>query len=211
MNKIKPRVNDFYSITALHYVNGGEQALFHFNYLMNCVINDVNSAASPELNTVHAHILHKGHNKDRSLDTSYRTISTCPLLAKALDVYVRELSIDKMEDVQAETQFQGSGTSHEHAAILLTEVIHQATVIDKKPVFALFLDARSAFDFALLQILARRLFLDGIQDQKLAYIIKRLENRKTFCEWNRQLMGPINDSQGLEQGGVNSSEFYPTS
>ena len=26
-------------------------------------------------------------------------------------------------------------------------------------------------------------------------------NRITFCEWDKQLMGPINDEQGVEQGG----------
>ena len=33
-------------------------------------------------------ILYKGHGKDKESDRSYRTISTCPLLAKCLDIYV---------------------------------------------------------------------------------------------------------------------------
>ena len=32
--------------------------------------------------------------------------------------------------------------------------------------------------------------------------------RQTVLDWNGQLMGPICDEQGLEQGGVSSSEFY---
>ena len=30
----------------------------------------------------------------------------------------------------------------------------------------------------------------------------------TFCEWNKIIMGPINDEQGIEQGGVSSSDLY---
>ena len=37
---------------------------------------------------------------------------------------------------------------------------------------------------------------------------KRLKNKKTFCEYDKQLMGPIQDNKGLEQGGVKSSDEY---
>ena len=29
-----------------------------------------------------------------------------------------------------------------------------------------------------------------------------------MCEWDRILMGPIRDDYGVEQGGINSSEYY---
>ena len=61
----------------------------------------------------------------------------------------------------AETQFQGKALSHEHSALLLTEVIQHTINDENKPLYALFLDAKSAFDRALHQILCRRLFLDG--------------------------------------------------
>ena len=101
---------------------------------------------------------------------------------------------------QAETQFQGKGLAHEHSGLLLTEAIEHALSIEKKPVFVLYLDAKSAFDFALFEILCRRLYLDGTRGQNMSYIIRRLENRITFCEWDKQLMGPIHDEQGVEQG-----------
>ena len=78
----------------------------------------------------------------------------------------------------------------------------------KKPIFSLYLDAKSAFDKALIQVLGRRLFLLGTKNQDLSYIVRRLENRITFCEWDKIMMGPINDELGLEQGGKFSSEFY---
>ena len=72
----------------------------------------------------------------------------------------------------------------------------------------LYLDAKYAFDLVLTEFLINNLFHYGIQDQGLLLINERLRNRKTVCEWDRQLMGPINDKWGLEQGGKNSSEFY---
>ena len=33
-------------------------------------------------------------------------------------------------------------------------------------------------------------------------------NRRTFIDWEGNLIGPIIDESGLEQGGVPSSDFY---
>ena len=94
LRRIKPGVNDIFSVTANHFINAGSAGLVHFNLLLNALLIDVNNCTVEELNTVYALMLYKGHKKDRTLDSSYRTISTCPLLAKGLDIYVRDLSID---------------------------------------------------------------------------------------------------------------------
>ena len=80
--------------------------------------------------------------------------------------------------------------------------------IKKKPVFALFLDAKSAFDRVLKKVLIRRLFLAGTDGHDLLYLDQRLGNRQTYCEFDKRLMGPINDTRGLEQGGLSSSDMY---
>ena len=120
--KMKSRVNDFYSITTLHYINAGEAGFLHFNFLLNCIIQDVNNASIEELNSVYALLLHKGHGKIRTSDKSYRTISTCPMLSKALDMYIRDLHLEKWQSQQAPTQYQGEGSSHELAALLVTSL-----------------------------------------------------------------------------------------
>ena len=208
LQKMRPHVNDFFSVTALHYLNGGEEAIRHLCFLINAIIDNINNSSLPELNTVFANILHKGHGKAKNLDSSYRTISTCPLIAKVFDTYIGEIESTHWESVQAETQFQGKGLSHEHSALLLTEIIQYSLFEDKIPIFALFLDAKSAFDKALVEILCRRLYLDGTTGQNLSFIMRRLQNRITFCEWNNELMGPIIDELGLEQGGKLSSDEW---
>ena len=118
---MKKQVKDYFSITTLHYINAGHAGVEHFHFLMNCIIDDVNNASIEELNTVYALLLRKGQGKLKTLSSACRTISTCPLLSKALDIYIRDLNIDKWKDQQALTQYQGEASSHELAALLYCE------------------------------------------------------------------------------------------
>ena len=111
-------------------------------------------------------------------------------------------------DSTADTQFQRPASSHELAAITLTEVVNFSTKINSKPAFVLYLDAKSAFDLVLREFLISDLYELGVSDQSLLLINQRLKNRKTICEWNQTLMGPIQDECGVEQGGPNSSDYY---
>ena len=110
-------------------------------------------------------------------------ISSCPFIAKTVDIYLGDLSKDDWNTKQAETQFQGDGMSHEMAALLLTTTIYHS-LSAKKTIFVLLLDAKSAFDRVLRQILVRRLFLDTEPDQRVRYWDLRLSNRTTFCQWD---------------------------
>ena len=208
LQRLKPHVNDVYGITADHYNYAGPAGWKHFHLLLTTLLNDVNLTTIEEVNVVYACILFKGHGKDKSLDRSYRTISTCPVVAKALDLFIRDLSISDWNLDQAETQFQGEGSSHELAAVLLTEVIQHSLYSLNKPVYTLYLDAMSAFDVVLKELLVRNLFHCNTNGDTLLYINNRLENRQTCIDWEGQIMGPIVDERGLEQGGVSSSDLY---
>ena len=205
---MKSSVKDFFSITPMHFINAGIKGLTHFNFLLNAVIQDVNNSTIEELNVVLAILLHKGHNKSKTDHQSYRTISTCPVLAKALDSFIRDLNVDKWDIVQADTQYQGAGSSHELASLLITETIQYSLYTSKKPIFQLYLDARSAFDNVIIQYFIRNLYFSGTDDSSLLYINNRMTNRKTYCEWNKVVVGPINDEKGFEQGGGYSSDGY---
>ena len=208
LRSIKASVIDLYSVSARHYINGGIPAIKHFQLLLNAVLTDINNYAIAELHAVHAIVLYKSHGKDKTSDRSYRTISSCPFIAKCADKYVGLLENEAWEASEAETQFQGRGRSHEHAGLLLTEAINLTVTVSKKPVFCLYLDAKSAFDRALREILIRRMYLDGTEGSSLLFFEERLKNRRTFIEWDNKVMGPIHDQQGVEQGGPNSSDQY---
>ena len=172
------------------------------------LISDVNLSKLPELNAVYACVLFKGHGKDRHDSQSYRTLSICPLLVKALDLYIRQLELDKWELVRPETQYQGEGSSHELAALLLTETVLHGLHTLNSPVYVLYLDARSCFDSVLRELLILELYSAGTRGETLQFINNRLANRTTYLEWDKVLMGPLFDELGLEQGGVGSSDYW---
>ena len=183
-------------------------ACSHFHKLLNYFLEDINNTSIHEVNAAYACILFKGHNKEKSSCRSYRTISTCPLVAKALDLYIRDLNVESWNKQQASTQYQGEGSSHELASLLLIECIQYSTVTLKKPLYILYLDAQSAFDVVQRELLIRNLHHAQPLSQSLLYINNRLQHRQTYVDWNGILMGPIHDQQGLEQGGVSSSDLY---
>ena len=76
------------------------------------------------------------------------------------------------------------------------------------PVFLLLLDAQSTFDRVVVEHAIRCAFLAGTQDEGLVYLDHRLRNRLTFVEWYNQIMGPIRDTMGVEQGGCASDRIY---
>ena len=129
-------------------------------------------------------------------------------MAKALDKYVGRLYETGWAAAQAETQFQGTGSSHELAALLLTECIGFSLYSAKKPMYCIFLDAKSAFDKIIREYCIKSAYLAGSSGQGLLYLDNRMKHRQTFVEWDKVLMGPIMDLVGVEQGGCNSDRMY---
>ena len=199
---------DYFSVTSLHFLHLGVEGVKHFVFIFNVIINFINSSAVAELNTVWANIMFKGGDKDREHDRSYRTISCCPIMAKAMDSYMVELYDVGWAAIQAQTQFQGSNSSHELASLCVTEAITHGIHINKQPVYLLLLDAQSAFDRVVIEHAIRCAYMAGTQDEGLLYLDGRLRNRQTYIEWEKQILGPIYDTIGVEQGGVASDRVY---
>ena len=205
---LKSTVMDWFSITSLHFLHLGHEGIIHFVFLMKSIIENINSSSIAELNTIWAIILHKGSKKDPELDRSWRTISSCPLLAKALDTYMVQLYNTGWSAVQAPTQFQGDNSSHDLAALCVTEAVQHGLHMNKEPVYLLLLDAQSAYDRVVIEHAVRCAYEAGTQDEGLLYLDDRLRSRRTMLEWNKEILGPIMDTQGVEQGGVPSDKVY---
>ena len=129
-------------------------------------------------------------------------------MAKALDLYLRDLYQEKWNQMTAPTQYQKKDSSHELASLLLTETIQFSLYHTKKPLFLLVLDAQSAFDRCLKEVLCTKFYAAGICDNSVSVIMNRLANRHTVYEWDRTTMGPSHDQTGFEQGGINSGDYY---
>ena len=74
--------------------------------------------------------------------------------------------------------------------------------------YALLLDALSAYDRVVIEHAIRCAFLAGTQDEGLLYLDKRLRSRRTNIEWEKEVLGPIRDTQGVEQGCCASNKIY---
>ena len=190
LRSLRANVSDLYSITANHFINAGPIGIQHFHFLLSSFISDVNSIQITEVNSAYACILFKGHGKDISNAQSYRTISTCPLIAKGLDVYVRQLELPNWDAVKPLTQYQGEGSSHELAVLLLTETILHGLYTLDSPVYVIYIDAKNCFDSVLKELLILELFSAGTCGESLTLINNRLSNRRTYLEWGNTMMGP---------------------
>ena len=91
---------------------------------------------------------------------------------------------------------------------MITEIIQYSLHILGQPVYLLVLDAQSAFDRCLREILCIELFKSGMSGSALLLVNNRLEKRSTVYQWDSEMLGPSKDLTGFEQGGINSGEFY---
>ena len=200
---------DLYSVSTRHFLVAGPAGILHFTFLLNLLIAYVNLTTAKEVNSAWAIMLHKGHGKPRSAARSWRCISTCPLIAKVLDLYVADLHCSHWSSAAAATQFMTRGSSHELASLLLTEAITYATIALGITLWVLLLDKQAAFDSVLKEhvITAAYSAAGHRADQSLLYMANRLSSRRTFLQFSSTLMGPINNRVGVEQGGIPSESI----
>ena len=90
----------------------------------------------------------------------------------------------------------------------MTEATIHGLYTSKEPVYFLSLDALSAIDRVVIEHAIREAYLAGTQDEGLVYLENRLRNRETYIEWDKEILGPIKDTNGLEQGGCASDRLY---
>ena len=91
---------------------------------------------------------------------------------------------------------------------MVTEAVQHSKYNTNLPTFLLFLDAKSAFDTVVTPYLVRKLFMSGMEGKSLLYTDIRPSNRITYCQFQTTTAGPIQDEQGVEQGGISSSDLY---
>ena len=77
-------------------------------------------------------------------------------------------------EVQAPTPFQGENSSHELAALCVTEALSHSLHVNKDPVYLLLLNAVSAFDLVVIEHAIRSAWEAGTIDEGLLYLANRL-------------------------------------
>ena len=69
-----------------------------------------------------------------------------------------------------------------------------------KPLYMLSLDAESAYDCGLRQILCSELYKAVVAESAILFVDNRLANRSTVYEWEGIKMGAAMNVTGFEQG-----------
>ena len=174
---MKPLVIDLNRFTTFHFLQAGIAGLVHFK-LLHAFMIEINSTTIQDLTNTFALLLYKGHKKDSTLDSSYCTISTCPLIAKGLDLY---------DSLRASTKYQRQASTHELASLFMIKAVKNSKFASRKQVFLLFLDAKSALDTVVTPYLIRKLYVAGIVEKLLTYILNRrssrIPKRNSWTNW----------------------------
>ena len=105
-------------------------------------------------------------------------------------------------------QFQGTNSSHDLTSLQVTELIGYSNNVLNRPLHAIFLDAKSCFDRFCAQNVIKNAFCTGTTGHSLNIINNRLTNRSSYIKYNNDVIGPINDTQGVEQGGLLSDRLF---
>ena len=90
----------------------------------------------------------------------------------------------------------------------ITEAIIHGLHSNKEPVYFLSLDALSAYDRVVIEHAVRCAYLAGTQDEGLIYLDNRLRSRRRLVEQDKEILVPIRDTQGVEQGWCASDKIY---
>ena len=70
LERLKPNVPDYYSLTPDHFIHAGPAGVAHFCILLNALIFDIRNVSITEINTAYASVLFKGHDRNKSLAKS---------------------------------------------------------------------------------------------------------------------------------------------
>ena len=86
LQALKPQFCDHFNMSALHFIHGSPLAVLHFQFIVNSAIENIDVTSCEEMNDTHACVLFKGHSKDKTLASSYRTISSFSELGSAMNL-----------------------------------------------------------------------------------------------------------------------------
>ena len=93
-----------------------------------------------------------------------------------------------------------------NAAFLVEEFYRESKDLNK-PVYIAFLDAKSAFDVVVREILMRKVYLYGINPASWQ-LIDDLHLNYSVINWNNESSEKFEVIQGVKQGGLLSADLY---
>ena len=139
---------------------------------------------------------------------NYRGITVLPVITKILETVLRD-QIQPYVD-QHQNILQRGFTKH--SSPMNSSLIMEKVVRDRKdrgqPVFAAFLDVKSAFDVVPHDSLLRRLYHAGVEGRTWSLTHSLHSQAQSVVKWQGNYSQPLEVKQGVRQGGILSTDLF---
>ena len=147
----------------------------------------------------------KGERKDAK---NYRGITVLPIVLKLIEYLLsedlREVTLPQQSKLQRGFTEQASPLI---AAFLVEEFYRESKDLEK-PVYIAFLDAKSAFDVVVNEILMRKVYLSGVKPSTWRLINEIHIDSHSAINWNGNVSRKFEIKQGVKQGGLLSADLF---
>ena len=152
--------------------------------------------------------LYKRENPN--LPENYRKISITPALGKIFDSILSNRLQYAKECLLVDDPFQNGFKAKTSAVdnIFMLNGIIQKCKLNRRPLYACFVDFKSAFDFVNRSALLSKLYSNGVQGKFLQTLKSMFQNARSKVKWGGKIGELFENAYGVLQGGVLSPTLF---
>ena len=199
---------DLFKLTVEHLRFVGDENLKLILRLLNLIIDNLNYISAPQLNTAIATVVHKGKSKPVYNHKSYRQVRVSPLIGRLLDEYLRPSKVAMTRPLQNMNQYGFTENMNYLLGALQRHEAEKYCLDNKLTFFGCSLDGESAFEVVNRDIQLRELYCAGQKGQYWLTSQFAYENSFTQIKMNGKLSRKFQETLGVKQGNINSSDDY---
>ena len=199
---------DVYMLTTEHLRFAGDSFLDLLCTFINRLLRDSYFLSSPEFKISIASVIYKGKGKPRNHHKSYRLVRVCPLICRIIDEHIRPQAVELSRPLQSRNQYGFTENITYLMGALQRHEAQKYCVDTKRTFFGCSLDGDSAFEVVNRPIQRRELYFAGETGQLSPYNEGIYENTLTRIKMNGKLSKHLEESLGMGQGKIRSSDHY---
>ena len=199
---------DLFKLTVEHLRFVGDENLKLILRLLNLIIDNLNYISAPQLNTAIATVVHKGKSKPDYNHKSYRQVRVSPLIGRLLDEYLRPTKVAMTRPLQNMNQYGFTENMNYLLGALQRHEAEKYCLDNKLTFFGCSLDGESAFEVVNRDIQLKELYCAGQKGQYWLTSQFAYENSFSQIKMNGKLSRKFQETLGVKQGNINSSNDY---
>ena len=188
---------DVYGITAEHFLNGGEATIQATAEIVNAMFQFGIVTDALKVGALTPVFKKKGSSTDAK---NYRGITVLPVMTKILVSVLKDQIQPYVERQQNSLQRGFTKCSSPMNCSLIMEEVVRDRKDRGRPVYAAFLDVKSAFDVVPHDSLLRRLYHTGVEGRTWSLIHSLHSEAVSVVKWQGNYSQPFKVKQGVHQG-----------